>query len=429
MSTKPTIALARFADTGSADVTAPSSGLRDTGFVAGTPVSQSFVNELFKQLYLWALYLNDGALSGNHTITGTLEVTSALTVDAAAVVAGAITIGGQSLNFTDFTYTGDSTTDQLTRTAHGLETGDGPVRTSNSGGALPAGLAAATDYYVVKVDADHFRLAMTRTNAITGVVVDITSNGTGTQTLLRQAGTTRASDATITRNLALSGNAEIGGSLTVGGAVTSPRLQGGAMRLSPLGTNGTVFVEQVAPSGLSASYTLTWPAALPAATQYLAVDPSGNITAGKSNVPLTIPGGAFVQLPRSGSSGATRSGLVWSISAAINVELTADITGILIPGTKITSLVWSIFGSPGASGSAGIELRMRKRSFGDRGTTASDVVSDVFTMTIPSSASTRTSLTATTPYLVEPSMMYQLSVFVNGGSVTFDGAMMTIDRL
>jgi len=211
MSTKPTIALARFADTGSADVTAPSTGLRDTGFVAGTPVSQSFVNELFRQLYLWALYLNDGALSGNHSIAGTLQITGTLTVDAAAVLAGAITIGGQSLNFTDFPYTGDSTTDQLTRTAHGLETGDGPVRTSNSGGALPAGLATATDYYVVKLDADHFRLATSRASAIAGVAVDITSNGTGTQTLQRQAGTTRVSDATVTRNLGVSGNAAISG--------------------------------------------------------------------------------------------------------------------------------------------------------------------------------------------------------------------------
>lgn len=97
MSTKPTIALARFADTGGADVTAPSSGLRDTGFVAGTPISQSFVNELFKQGYLWDQYLNDGALTGNHTITGTLGVSSALTVTSGGLVVSA---GGAAITGT-----------------------------------------------------------------------------------------------------------------------------------------------------------------------------------------------------------------------------------------------------------------------------------------------------------------------------------------
>lgn len=75
MATKPTIALARFADQFGADVEDPPGGLRDTGFVYDTPAEQGFVNALFLQLYLWALYLNDGALTGNHSITGDLEVT------------------------------------------------------------------------------------------------------------------------------------------------------------------------------------------------------------------------------------------------------------------------------------------------------------------------------------------------------------------
>ena len=117
MSTKPTIALARFADQPGADVAAPSSGLRDTGFVAGTPASQTFVNELFRQLYLWALYLNDGALTGNHSIAGTLAVAGDVTVGGAEVVAGAITIGGQPLVVASTTFTADNTTETFTATA------------------------------------------------------------------------------------------------------------------------------------------------------------------------------------------------------------------------------------------------------------------------------------------------------------------------
>lgn len=98
MATKPTIALARFADGVGADKTAPDSGLRDTGFVGGSIIAEDFVNELFFQNYSWALYLNDGALTGNHTITGTLGVSSALTVTSGGLVvsAGGAAITGNS---------------------------------------------------------------------------------------------------------------------------------------------------------------------------------------------------------------------------------------------------------------------------------------------------------------------------------------------
>jgi hypothetical protein len=73
----------------------------------------------------------------------------------------------------------DHTNDRCYSVAHGLYTGE-TVQVSNSGGALPAGLSAATDYYVVKYDADNFRLATTLTNAWAGTVINITGAGTGT---------------------------------------------------------------------------------------------------------------------------------------------------------------------------------------------------------------------------------------------------------
>jgi hypothetical protein len=93
------------------------------------------------------------------------------------------------LTFADFTFTADSTTDQAAHTAHGLNTGDGPVQVSNSGGGLPAGLAAATNYWVIRVDADHVSFATSLANALAGTAIDLTTNGTGTQTLAHQAGT------------------------------------------------------------------------------------------------------------------------------------------------------------------------------------------------------------------------------------------------
>lgn len=48
---------------------------------------------------------------------------------------------------------------------------------------LPAGLALATDYYVIKLDDDTFSLATTYANAVAGTEIDITSAGTGTHTV------------------------------------------------------------------------------------------------------------------------------------------------------------------------------------------------------------------------------------------------------
>jgi hypothetical protein len=82
--------------------------------------------------------------------------------------------------------------DTLTLTAHGLTTGDGPVRFTTSG-TLPAPLAVATDYWVVRLDANRIKLATTHANAIATVpvVVDLTTAGTGTHTLVDTASTVR----------------------------------------------------------------------------------------------------------------------------------------------------------------------------------------------------------------------------------------------
>lgn len=96
-----------------------------------------------------------------------------------------------ALTFTALTFTAANATEIFTATAHGLLTGDGPVQVSNSGGALPAGLTAATDYYVIKIDANTFYLATTRSNAYAGTNLLISGDGTGTQTIAAIAATVR----------------------------------------------------------------------------------------------------------------------------------------------------------------------------------------------------------------------------------------------
>lgn len=86
----------------------------------------------------------------------------------------------------DLDFTANSTTDRLTATAHGMVTGDGPFRLTNSGGALPTGLAADTNYWCIRVDDNTIQLATSFANAQSSTAVNFTSNGTGTHTLDRE---------------------------------------------------------------------------------------------------------------------------------------------------------------------------------------------------------------------------------------------------
>ena len=76
------------------------------------------------------------------------------------------------------TFTANAGTDLLTVTS-GTYVNGIRVRVSNTGGALPGGLAAGTDYYVVQANGSSFKLLTTPG----GAAIDITSNGTGTQTV------------------------------------------------------------------------------------------------------------------------------------------------------------------------------------------------------------------------------------------------------
>lgn len=73
----------------------------------------------------------------------------------------------------------DNTTDTITSVAHGRVTGDGAaVIFALVGGAIPAGLTGVTDYWIIRVDADHVKLASSSANALSNTPVNITSNGT-----------------------------------------------------------------------------------------------------------------------------------------------------------------------------------------------------------------------------------------------------------
>jgi len=70
--------------------------------------------------------------------------------------------------------------DTITVQDHGWTTGTALRLTHNS---PPGGLATATVYYAIRVDADTLKLATTQANALAGTAVNITTAGAGTGTL------------------------------------------------------------------------------------------------------------------------------------------------------------------------------------------------------------------------------------------------------
>lgn len=78
--------------------------------------------------------------------------------------------------------------DTIAEAAHGMLTGAGPFRLSTTG-ALPAAtpsLAVDTNYWIIAADADHYKLAISKANALAGTAVDLTAAaGGGTHTLRR----------------------------------------------------------------------------------------------------------------------------------------------------------------------------------------------------------------------------------------------------
>lgn len=111
MSTKPDITLARWADLVGSFVTDAPSGLRDTGFLDGTPADADIVNAELKQLYLWAKWLDDGDVSfvtlgvddslvvvGDVHIGGTVSVTGILTTNSDVQHRSGVTTGLMALD-------------------------------------------------------------------------------------------------------------------------------------------------------------------------------------------------------------------------------------------------------------------------------------------------------------------------------------------
>jgi hypothetical protein len=69
----------------------------------------------------------------------------------------------------------------LTLTSHAYQTGDGPVQVTTTG-ALPTGITALTNYWVVSTGANTIKLALSLYDALTNLTIAV-SGGSGTNTI------------------------------------------------------------------------------------------------------------------------------------------------------------------------------------------------------------------------------------------------------
>jgi hypothetical protein len=116
----------------------------------------------------------------------------------------------------DTVFTANDVSFVFTATGHNLRTGL-PVQVSNSGGALPTGLSAATNYWARVIDANTFYLYDTRAHALVGGAtgqVQVSTNGTGTQTMTTVA-TAGAGSALIPADVLIPVDPALGAKVSV----------------------------------------------------------------------------------------------------------------------------------------------------------------------------------------------------------------------
>lgn len=104
-----------------------------------------------------------------------LELTGSTTIAVTNAVLYGLT--PVPLTFADSAMTsGSAAANTITKVAHGFRTGDGPVRATGAG--LPGGIALATDYWLIRVDNDTYKIAASLADALAGTGIDLSTNGT-----------------------------------------------------------------------------------------------------------------------------------------------------------------------------------------------------------------------------------------------------------
>ena len=152
------------------------------------------------------------------------------------------------------TSTVDADEDTFTSTGHGYATGD--VLYYEDNGTAIGGLTTKTSYFVIRVDADTFKLAATADDAADGTAIDLMSTGNNSQTLkvIEEVSLDAGSDLTDVVN-------EINQNVTLGSATLIDRGESaGSQRYvvsieGDTGADNAFTVDTTASSGVYAKFS------------------------------------------------------------------------------------------------------------------------------------------------------------------------------
>ena len=134
--------------------------------------------------------------------TTSANAAAGINIDLTGTGNGSQTFRGPANSFLGTTAV-STTADTLTMTAHNYSTGDVITYNANGGTAI-GGLADATAYHVIRVDANTIKLAASAANATAGTHIDLTGTGNSAQSFFGRVGLSfgdslsTASDATLT---------------------------------------------------------------------------------------------------------------------------------------------------------------------------------------------------------------------------------------
>lgn len=303
-----------------------------------------------------------------------------------------------------FTFTADNTTDLLTIVGHGLLTGDGPAAVRNVGGTLPAAtpaLGPVLDRFVIRIDADHLKLAESNALAMAGTPINITSNGTGTNIL------------------------------EVGQPYRRARTYANGSILFPADLNGffdadTAVYDLLTGQAQSVFTGVTLAGALTASSVTATTVTATTVTSTdyKSVREYDIPGANWKVVQ--GAPTYDSNGL-WTFQTNVTDELVHELN--LVPGTLISALSWSINrNSNNVSGE--FQLRLFRRSFGSAPVQVfSDVVSSGTGFTLRDSIAGALAGVAHQTVSGSAYWMSLTTATTFSGAPTFDGVKIITDRI
>lgn len=120
------------------------------------------------------------------TSQGTLSAAGTPTNKYPMIARIRITKTGDATDLIDETvaYTAVNTGNSQITIAQDFTTGD--IYQVSSSGTLPSPLIAGTNYYIIRIDSTHIRLATSAANAAAGTFIPLTTQGTGNHTFVRQ---------------------------------------------------------------------------------------------------------------------------------------------------------------------------------------------------------------------------------------------------